>query len=43
LMAPAMRARDGSMPAAELALLASTDMYWCPLLRETTPHCGRYS
>src|ERR1700709_2408650 len=30
LMAPAMRARDGSMPAAEPALDASTDMCWCP-------------
>src|ERR1700710_1775752 len=30
LMAPAMRARDGSMPAAAVALEASTDMYWCP-------------
>src|SRR3954453_3818070 len=36
LMAPAMRARDGSMPAAGLALLASTDMNWCPAPSETT-------
>jgi hypothetical protein len=36
-MAPATRARDGSMPAAALALDASTDMYWCPATLKPAP------
>ena len=34
--APAIRAREGSIPAVAVAFEASTDMCWCPAPRETT-------
>src|ERR1700694_3383885 len=45
LIAPAIRVRDGSTPAAAVAFNVSTDVFWCPALRETsarpyrTPNC----
>jgi hypothetical protein len=36
LIAPAIRARDGSTPAVAVAFEVSTDICWCPAPRETT-------
>src|SRR4051794_35231628 len=36
LIAPAIRTRDGSTPAAAVAFVVSTDMCGCPAPRETT-------
>src|ERR1700733_11193388 len=36
LIAPAIRARDGSTPAVAVAFEVSTAMCWCPAPRETT-------
>jgi hypothetical protein len=37
LIEPAIFTRVGSTPAAAVAFIVSTDMYWCPAPRETTP------
>src|ERR1700676_5506025 len=42
LIAPAMRTRDGSTPAAAVAFDVSTDICWCPAPRETPAQaCSR--
>src|SRR6202163_417806 len=35
LIAPAIRAREGSTPAVAVAFEVSTDICWCPAPRET--------